>query len=159
MSNGWKTLYEITGSGPGFGLWVALLLWIGGICAGSIWIRQVPFQRWFLCLWLAGWTFLGWMGIGNAFLQYELDCRALREQRCAIVEGVVAEFHSEITRKTGHVYESFVVNGRQFNFSVASPGSGGLDARARTPLPLPDGSYVKVWFRGDDICRVDIKSA
>ena len=73
--------------------------------------------------------------------------------------GVVAEFHSEITRKTGHVYESFVVNGRQFNFSVASPGSGGLDARARTPLPLHDGSYVKVWFRGDDICRVDIKSA
>ncbi|MCE9588880.1 MAG: hypothetical protein K8R57_11280 [Verrucomicrobia bacterium] len=81
--------------------------------------------------------------------------KALRENRCLITEGVVTEFNP--MPLSGHGYESFIVSGNKFQYSdyIISPGFRKTQAHGGT---VRKGVYVRVYYVGNDIARLEIGS-
>jgi hypothetical protein len=81
--------------------------------------------------------------------------QALREGRCLITEGVVTEFNP--MPLSGHGYESFIVSGKKFQYSdyIISPGFRQTQAHGGT---IRKGIYIRVYYLGNDIARLEIGS-
>lgn len=78
---------------------------------------------------------------------------ALREGRCAVAEGIVADFQAMPASGKGR--ELFSVDGRQFRYSqnVVSPGFNQTVPRGG---PMRAGLQVRIHHVGNDIARLEI---
>jgi len=97
-------------------------------------------------LWLLVWTAL------TLPAYYSLRSALLRDE-CAVVEGIVTDFHP--MARNGKGSESFEVSGVRFTYSdfVITPGFHRTTYRGG---PIRAGLHVRVHYRGQDIARLEI---
>jgi len=154
MGNGWITLYSVSRDGIGIIPYFLVLIWLAGIVGAAIAIKKSSPRRLFLYFWLAFWLAAGGLGYGNVFYQFAANLRALKAGACVIAEGPIEYLHRQNPMKKGDS-EHFVVDGHEFEYSSANLGGSGLRSSKSFRVPLRDGLYVKVWYRGGIICRLD----
>jgi hypothetical protein len=150
----WITLYDVSRDGIGIIPWFLAAIWVAGIVGGGMLLKKSPIARLFLSLWLVFWLVAGGVGYGNVFYQYAANRRALKAGSCQITEGPIENFHRQNPWKKGDS-EKFVVGRHEFSYSSANLGGSGLRSSANFKLPLSNGLYVKIWYRGGIICRLD----
>jgi hypothetical protein len=85
--------------------------------------------------------------------EYRSMIAALRDGRCAVVEGRVTDFVPK--RHSGHSEESFVVGGRRFAWSEDIVSIGFHNDGVQGGL-IHDGLYVRVTYLGGVILRLEI---
>ena len=154
MQASWITLYDVSRDGIGFIPWIFALFWVAGIIGGAMFLKRSPIGRLFLSLWMAFWLVAGGVGMWSVFYQYAANLRALRAGTCQTAEGPIASFHPQNMMRKGDS-EHFVVGGHQFRYDYDNLGGGGLRSSKSFRVPLRDGLYVKLWYRGGIICRLD----
>lgn len=96
------------------------------------------------------WTFCSLVSVG---LGYSSLATALRSGRCQIVEGHVTQFRP--MPKEGHALESFVVDGKRFEYSdfILTPGFNNTSSHGG---PIREGLRVRIHYLGSDIARLEI---
>jgi hypothetical protein len=108
-----------------------------------------------------------WMSLGTVSLlifwvvstflsvtnNYEATVGLLRAGRASYVEGVVQNFVP--MPFTGHAVESFQVNGIPFSYSdyVSTAGFNNTSSHGG---PIRSGLYVRVWYSGNTILKLEI---
>ena len=151
----WITLYDVSRDGIGFIPWFLALMWIAGIIGGGLFLLISPIGRFFLTLWFVFWVVAGGFGLGyGVFYNYAANVHALKAGSCQIAEGPIESFHPQNIMRKGDD-EHFVVAGHEFTYEYDNLGGGGLRSSKTFRVPLRDGLYVKVWYRGGIICRLD----
>ena len=97
-------------------------------------------------LWLLGW-------IALTLPAYYSLRSALHRDECAIVEGIVTDFHP--MPHNGKGSESFEVSGVRFKYSdfVITPG---FHRTTYSGSPIQAGLRVRIHYRGQDIARLEI---
>jgi hypothetical protein len=160
---GFTVAYDISQSGarvfwfPAFGLIFVLiglcLPWLtrNQILRGPIWMLP-----WFPVAWLSFavfWTVTAFFAIGYQYLH---DRYTLNSGEAKYVEGVVENFVP--MPYTGHADESFTVNGVTFSYSDYGV-TPGFNNTASHGGPIKQGLYVRIWYVGDDILKLEIKKA
>jgi hypothetical protein len=108
--------------------------------------KFVPYAFLGFSLFLTMFAFAGAVG-GSA------SAYALREGNCGVVTGEVTQFHP--MPETGHDKESFVVDGRRFEYSdfIVSPGFNNTSSHGG---PIREGLKVRIHHSGNDILRLEI---
>jgi energy-coupling factor transporter transmembrane protein EcfT len=151
----WITLYDVSRDGIGIVPWFFALMWIAGIIGGALFVLTSPIGRLFLALWLTFWLVAGGFGLGySVFYNFAANVHALKAGSCQIVEGPIANFHPQNIMRKGDS-EHFVVAGHEFTYEYDNLGGGGLRSSKSFRVPLKEGLYVKVWYRGGIICRLE----
>lgn len=151
----WITLYDVSRDGIGVIPWFLAVFWVAGIIGGGIFVMISPIGRFFLSLWMAFWLVAGGFGLGySVFYSYAASVHALKAGSCQIAEGPIANFHPQNIMQKGDS-EHFVVSGHEFRYDNDNLGGGGLRSSKSFRVPLRDGLYVKIWYRGGIICRLD----
>lgn len=116
--------------------------------------RHLPrVHRWFPIVLLAiaiPWTVFAFLG---TLAGYWGLASALRDGRCEVVEGVVSDFHP--MPRGGHSTESFVVEGRRFEYSDFNL-SAGFNNAASHGGPIRNGVRVRIHHLGNDIARLEV---
>jgi hypothetical protein len=106
-----------------------------------------------------GWGFLSCavllsvLNFANTYGEYRTMITALRDGRCAVVEGRVTEFVPP--RYPGQSEESFVVGGHRFAYSddVVTAGFDNGSSHGRL---IHEGLYVRVTYLGNLIVRLEV---
>jgi energy-coupling factor transporter transmembrane protein EcfT len=151
----WITLYNVSRDGIGIIPWFLALMWVAGIIGGAFFLLVSPIGRLFVSLWFVFWVVAGGFGLGySVFYSYAANVYALKAGSCQIVEGPIANFHPQNIMRKGDS-EHFAVGGHEFRYDYDNLGGGGLHTSKSFRTPLRDGLYVKVWYRGGIICRLD----
>jgi hypothetical protein len=158
---GFTLAYDVIHSGarvfwfPAFGLTGILI----GLCLP--WLIRNEILRgpkwmlpWFPIAWLFGaimWTIVATLGVGGEYLR---DRYTLSSGKADYVEGVVENFVP--MPAAGHANESFTVNGVTFSYSdyEVTPG---FNNAASHGGPVRQGLYVRIWYVGNDILKLEIK--
>lgn len=96
------------------------------------------------------WTLVAFIGTVADFSFLASD---LRGGRCEITEGIVTNF--DPMPHSGHRMESFVVNGRRFQYSDYVL-TAGFNNTASHGGPIHQGLHVRIHHRGNDIARLEI---
>ena len=111
-------------------------------------------ERWFPRVFL-GFAIL-WTTVAFfvTFVDYWSSVRALKENRAEVIEGPVADFHP--MPYSGHVDESFVVKGVQFEYSDYGV-TAGFNNTASHGGPIHEGLVVRIWHYKGRILRLDVK--
>ena|SRR5437867_3225624 len=149
-------IFDITQEGylelwPPFAGALFVLLAFGGFLArrwlGPRWLRFMP-----LVVMIIG---ILWTLVATAItvIPYLELSAALRNGRCTLTEGVVTQFEPEPA--SGHGFESFVVDGKYFRYSVYE-WSPGFHRTHLNGSPLREGVHVKIYHVGNDIARLEV---
>jgi hypothetical protein len=88
------------------------------------------------------------------FFDYRSSVSALKENRAEMIEGPVTDFHP--MPYSGHVDESFVVNGVKFEYSDYGV-TAGFNNTTSHGGPIREGLMVRIWHHRGRILRLDIK--
>lgn len=90
----------------------------------------------------------------SIFGQYWRDYSILKSGKASFVEGPVENFVPMPV--TGHAMESFTVKGVPFSYSdyVITSGFNNTESHGG---PIHEGLYVRVWYRGNDILKLEVK--
>jgi hypothetical protein len=151
----WITLYDVSRDGMGILPSLLTLFWVAGIIGAAIALKKSPSGRPFLYFWMAFWLVAGSFGLGyGVFYNYAVNVHALKADTCAIIEGPIENFHPQNIMRKGDS-EHFVVEGHEFRYAYDTLGGGGLRSSKNFRTPLREGLYVKIWYRGGIICRID----
>jgi len=94
------------------------------------------------------------IAFASTYGQYRLLERALREGHASVVEGSVENFVP--MPYTGHAMESFTVGGVHFAYSDYVVTAGFNNTRSHGG-PIQSGRYVRVWYVGGDIVRLQVR--
>jgi hypothetical protein len=84
---------------------------------------------------------------------YRAATHAMHTNQAKIVEGVVTQFIP--MPYTGHAMESLVVQGVRFEYSdyVITAGFNNTTSHGG---PIREGLPVRIWYRGNEILRLDV---
>ena len=160
---GFQVVYDVTKDG-----WAVLLVpaWgIGFILIGCILPRLTRhkvlrspkwIQNWFPAVWLGFaslWTLVAFISVGSNFWT---DYSVLSSGHAQFIEGPVENFVPMPV--TGHALEWFDVKGVQFSYSdyVVTPGFNHTSSHGG---PIREGLYVRIWYRGNDILKLETPRA
>ena len=112
--------------------------------------RRWRFFSWFFFLFAVAWT----LGAGYFLVSRDLAAsHELERGNCAVVEGVVENFHP--MPKSGHDTERFEVNGVGFSYSDYIM-SAGFNNTASHGGPIREGLPVRICHEAGDILRLEI---
>jgi len=70
------------------------------------------------------------------------------------IEGPIEYLHRQNPMQKGDS-EHFAVGGHEFTYWSANLDGSGLRSSANFSVPLRDGLYVRLWYRGGTICQLD----
>jgi hypothetical protein len=141
---------------PAFGL---IFVFIGAILPKLFEAGIFPdyqkrmFGSWFPTLYLGFaifWTITAFLITFGGYLK---DRKALLSGQANYVEGVVQNFVPMPYQ--GHATESFTINGIPFHYSDYIVTSG-FNNTASHGGPIRAGLYVRIWYSGNDILKLQI---
>jgi len=96
------------------------------------------------------WTAITFISTLGAYLK---DREALLSGKASYVEGVVTNFVPMPYQ--GHAQESFSVKGVPFNYSDYGV-TAGFNNSSSHGGPIRQGLYVRIWYSGNDILKLQI---
>ena len=160
-AGGYVTVFDVTRSGyrqwsfAAFGLtFVAVGLAIPTLIRLGIFRKQPPWmEKWFPRVFLGFAIFWTATSFLATYTEYRGAVHAMRSQQAHFVEGTVSQFIP--MPYTGHAMESFVVQGVRFEYSDYAI-TAGFNNTASHGGPIREGLPVRIWYRGNEILRLDV---
>jgi hypothetical protein len=134
--------------------WLAGLLAGGGVLVGRI-RRRDGCASAFLVLWLALWTGIGGLGIGNVVWQQVKCLNWAKSGAFEIVEGEVRDFQTPPPGK--RTPESFTVSGVRFSYSDADLSQGGYNRESGDDGPIREGLHVRISHHDGRILKIEVR--
>jgi hypothetical protein len=155
------TVFDVTQSGyrqwsfAAFGLiFVAVSLALPVLIRSGIFRKPPPWmEKWFLRVFLGFAIFWTATSFLATYTDYRGAVHAVRSQQARFVEGTVTQFTP--MPYTGHAMESFVVKGVRFEYSDYVI-TAGFNNTASHGGPIREGLPVRIWYRGNEILRLDV---
>jgi hypothetical protein len=149
-------IFEASQAGyrPGPGIAIALLLL--GVAYWMFGHRDELAERnprFFLIFFFGFVIFLALVVLVSTIRDYTVLPSALREGRCEVIEGVVTDF--DPLPRNGKGRESFVVNGKRFEYSDSEPIAGFHQTSVQGG-PIYIGLKVRIHCLGGQIARLEI---
>jgi hypothetical protein len=161
-ADGYYTVFDVTQAGfkswefSAFGLiFIVVGVAMPTLIKKGIFRTQRPWmEKWFPRFFL-GFAILWTLGsFITTFAEYRSAIGVMRSNRAEVVEGAVTQFKP--MPYSGHVNESFVVNGVKFEYSDYGI-TAGFNNTTSHGGPIREGLPVKIWHLHGEILRLDVK--
>ena len=110
-------------------------------------------EKWFPKVFLGFAIFWTVTSFITTYGDYRAAIHAMRTNQVKVVEGIVTQFTP--MPYSGHVMESFVVQGVRFEYSdyVITAGFNNTSSHGGR---IREGLPVRIWYRGNEILRLDV---
>jgi hypothetical protein len=158
---GYTTVFDVTRTGfrqwsfAAFGLiFIVVGLALPTLIRLGIFRKPPPLmQKWFPRIFLGFAIFWTATSFIATYGDYRAAVYAMRSNEAKFVEGAVTQFIP--MPYTGHAMESFVVQGVRFEYSDYVI-TAGFNNAASHGGPIREGLPVRIWYRGNEILRLDV---
>lgn len=112
--------------------------------------KQLLLFRWVFLVAAVLWSLVAF---ATTYPDYRSCYNALASGKTSYIEGTVDDFVPMPYQ--GHAAESFTVNG--VHFSYTDYGTPGFTNTSSHGGPMRSGLYVRIWYLGNDILKLQIK--